>query len=429
VDILEDPDHHVPVQPPAATGVAWLRGQVPRFAEGEAHARRRSAAERMLGDVDLARLRRPGAPVANLAEELGMPRSVVPDVALVAACYQPHVTPTPAADAALDRLVTAAGGVRDEQTAVRISLLVQAHDAVRALLRGDDPPVAATRRVAPDGSEVTVDLADRPFGAGRHACPGRDHTSAMVAGAAVFRAMHDGPEPLVLPNAWDVASALALVDHGFTALGTTSLGVAAVHGLPDAAGVALDETRQLARRLATLPVPVTVDIEYGLGADPVELALELSQMGVAGINIEDGRPDGLAPVAEQAEIVRSITRAVPEMFVNARTDTHWQGSATDEMRTRVDAYVAAGADGIFVPGLRDPAEIAALVHDLPVPLNLLSQLPLQQLRDLGVRRISTGSLLFRAAVQATVDTAAAVRAGRPVGEVPSYDEVAARVLP
>src|SRR5690606_15942055 len=116
---------------------------------------------------------------------------------------------------------------------------------------------------------------------------------------------HAGPEPLVLPNAWDVGSALALAEAGFTAIGTTSLGVAASHGLPDATGATLTETVELARRLARLPIPVTVDIEYGLGRDPVELASKLSDLGVAGINIEDGRPDGLANPSDQAEIVRS----------------------------------------------------------------------------------------------------------------------------
>ncbi|WP_052810218.1 isocitrate lyase/PEP mutase family protein [Streptomonospora alba] len=428
MEILENPGYTVPVQPPARDGVRWLRGRVPRFAEGPVHARRRALAERMLGALDAAALRRPGAPVANLAEALGLPRSAAADVALVASCYQPHQCVTAAADEAVARLVAAAGGRWDEETAVRLGLLVQAHDAVRAAMAGREPPVPTTRRIAPDGSEVVVDLAARPFGAGRHACPARAQAGALVDGARLFRRMHDGPEPLVLPNAWDVASAMALVRAGFAAVGTTSLGVAAAHGLPDAAGRTRSETRELASRLVALPVPITVDIEYGLGADPAELASELAVLGVAGINVEDGRPGGLAPAAEQAHLVRAVKDAAPELFVNARVDTYWRHEAREETRRRADRYVGAGADGVFVPGLRDSALIGALARDLPVPLNLLSQLPLRQLRDLGVRRVSTGSLLFRAALKATAETAESVRAGDSVTGLPTYDEVAARTL-
>ncbi|MBB4933949.1 2-methylisocitrate lyase-like PEP mutase family enzyme [Lipingzhangella halophila] len=427
-EILRNPEYVVPVQQPGDRGVAWLRGMVPRFAEGGGHRRRRTIAERMLAEIDVEGLRRPGAPVANLAEAVGLPRAAAPDVALVAACYQPHLPVSADGDEAVARLVAAAGGHWDEETAVRISLLVQAHDATRAVIAGQEPPVATTRRVAPDGSEVVVGLAGEPFGAGRHACPARPHAEALVDGARAFRRMHQAEDLLILPNAWDVASALALVEAGFPAIGTTSLGVAAAHGLPDATSSTRAETLELARRLVALPVPVTVDIEYGLGADPAELAGQLSVLGVAGVNLEDGRPGGLAPTTEGARLIRSVKRAAPELFVNARVDTYWRDSAVQETRHRAESYVEAGADGVFVPGLREPEIIRDLVDHLPVPINLLSQLPLRELRDLGVRRVSTGSLLFRAAIQATVDAAAAIRTGNPVAGVPTYDEVAARTL-
>ncbi|MQA04552.1 MAG: isocitrate lyase/phosphoenolpyruvate mutase family protein [Streptosporangiales bacterium] len=429
MEILTDPTYTVPAVPQADTGVAWLRASVPRFAEGEPHARRRALAERLLAAVDPAALRRPGAPVANLAEALGLPRTVVGDVAEVASCYQPHLPVTTAADEAVARLVTAAGGRWDEPTAVRIGLLVQASGPTDALLAGRRPPVPTTRRVAPDGTELAVDLTDHPFGAGRHACPAQAHAEAMVEGARLFHRMHQGPEPLVLPNAWDVASAAALVAAGFGAVATTSLGVAAAHGLPDGAGRTRAETVALARRLVALPVPVTVDVEYGLGADPAELAAELSALGVAGINLEDGRPDGLALAADHAQLVGRVKAAAPELFVNARVDTHWQGIDLEETRPRAARYVDAGADGVFVPGLTDEPEIGRLVEALPVPLNLLSQLPLGRLRALGVRRVSTGSLLFRAALKATTDAAAAILASGQVTDVPSYDEVAGRSVP
>jgi 2-methylisocitrate lyase-like PEP mutase family enzyme len=228
---------------------------------------------------------------------------------------------------------------------------------------------------------------------------------------------------LLLPNAWDVASAAALVETGFTAVGTTSLGVAAGHGLPDAAGLALAETLDLARRLARLPVPITVDIEAGFGADLEQLAGELSESGVAGVNIEDGRGAGLANSRDQADLIRAIKQGAPELFVNARIDTYWVGVAHQETLERARCYAGAGADGIFVPGLTDPTEIEHLVSSLDVPLNVLAQLPVTSLAELGVRRISTGSLLFRASLQAAVNTAIAVRDNIETPDAFSYEHV------
>jgi hypothetical protein len=296
MDLLDDEQYTVPPVPHAADGVAWLRSHVARFAEGEAHRRRRGLAIGLLAGIRPERLRRPGHPVATLAEALGLPRGVVGDVETVAGSYQPHAGITAGADAALARLVTSAGGRYDEQTAARIGLLVQACSATRAMIAGEDPPVPVTRRVSPSGEEVLVDLTGRPLGAGRHACPGADHARALVQGALRFHRLHDGPEPLLLPNAWDVASAVMLVDAGFPAIGTTSLGVAASHGLPDGTGAARDQTLALARQLARLRVPVSVDIEAGFGADPAGLADLAARHGVPLTRL--GRTGGTDVVVE-----------------------------------------------------------------------------------------------------------------------------------
>lgn len=204
---------------------------------------------------------------------------------------------------------------------------------------------------------------------------------------------------MLLPNAWDFASAAALARQGYLAIGTTSLGVAASHGLPDAAGATYAETLALARSLVRLPVPVTVDVEAGFGLDPAELAAELTTMGVAGINIEDGRGDRLEPVDEQCERISALKAAAPELFVNARVDTYWLQLDSESTLLRSRAYVDAGADGIFVPGVREEHLIENLVASLgDTPLNLLAELPFQHLRNLGVRRVSTGSLLYRTAI-------------------------------
>jgi len=235
-----------------------------------------------------------------------------------------------------------------------------------------------------------------------------------------FAALHRAGAPLILPNVWDVASARALVKAGFPALGTTSLGVAAAHGLPDGAGAADAETWQLTRRLAKLPVALTVDIETG----SVDAAAAVAAAGAAGVNMEDA----MGPAAAHAALVRSVKRQVPGLFVNARTDTYWQrlGDLAETLR-RVRLYADAGADGVFVPGLADAADIAAVVAAVDVPVNVLflpGRHTVAALADLGVRRISTGSLLFRAALAATVETATAVRDGLPIRPgIPSYAQV------
>ncbi|MGW3241290.1 isocitrate lyase/PEP mutase family protein [Streptomyces sp. NPDC001070] len=254
-----------------------------------------------------------------------------------------------------------------------------------------------------------------------------------------FRALHHAERPLFLPTAWDRASAAALAARGFPAIGTTSLGVAAAAGLPDATGATRETTLWLARDLARLPVPVSVDIEGGFGSTPddvADLAAELERAGVAGVNIEDGRPGGtgLTDSAPQCELIAGIKRAAPGLFVNARTDTYWLGTAEkdreedpeQETRRRAAAYLAAGADGIFVPGLAEESAIAALAADLDAPLNVLlapGGPGLPRLAELGVRRVSTGSLLFRTALRAAVETAELAARGEPVpAGPPSYAE-------
>jgi 2-methylisocitrate lyase-like PEP mutase family enzyme len=235
-----------------------------------------------------------------------------------------------------------------------------------------------------------------------------------------FAALHRIGDPLVLPNVWDVASARCLVQAGFPAIGTTSLGVAAADGLPDGTGATAAETLRLTYRLAVLPVHLTVDLETG----SVEAAVAVAAAGAAGVNMEDG----MGPAEVHAALVRSVKREVPGLFVNARTDTHWlrPGDLTETLR-RVRLYADAGADGVFVPGMAEPADIAAVVAAVDVPVNVLflpGRHTVASLADLGVRRISTGSLLFRAALAAAVDTALAVRDGREVRtDLPSYAEI------
>jgi 2-methylisocitrate lyase-like PEP mutase family enzyme len=243
-----------------------------------------------------------------------------------------------------------------------------------------------------------------------------------------FAELHRAGNPLLLPTAWDHASARMIAARGFPAIGTTSLGVAAAAGLPDGAAATRDETLRLALALGGEPFLLSVDAEGGFSDDPDdvgEFARELAVVGVAGINLEDG----LGSAERHAEKIAAVKAAAPGLFVNARTDTYWSGDGEDTRR-RLERYRQAGADGLFVPGLTDPAEIAALVRDFDgIPLNVLyapDGPAVAHLADLGVRRISLGSLLYRRALGAAVDALAEIRAGRrPGGSVPSYGEVRA----
>ncbi|MFJ4794042.1 isocitrate lyase/PEP mutase family protein [Kitasatospora purpeofusca] len=257
-----------------------------------------------------------------------------------------------------------------------------------------------------------------------------------VPPATPFAALHRRPgEPLLLPNAWDHASAAVLAEQGFAAIGTTSLGVAAAAGLPDGAAATRDETLRLARRLGRSGrYLLSVDVENGFSDDPSEvaaLAVELAESGVVGINLEDGRPDGtLTPASVHAAKIAAIKAAVPALFVNARTDTHWLAlpDPAEETDRRLAAYERAGADGLFVPGLADPAAVARICGTVTAPLNILwspTGPTLAELAALGVARVSLGSLLYRTALAAAVSTALAVRDGAPaaVAGTPGYAAV------
>ncbi|MGW6201781.1 hypothetical protein ACWF0M_36905 [Kribbella sp. NPDC055110] len=214
-DVLHDPAY---IPPPATTGppgsLGWLRSSVPRFSAGAVHERRRELVTAALAGLDPEWLRQRAqeltqtlgtddvareAPVRALAEALGLPGVDVSAVRTVASGYLSGVA-GPEADAAVATLVESFGGVADEPTAARISLLVQACEATAALIGrampaiGDDagvlvesvlrtdPPVRSTTRQDAAGETVRVDLAGLPFGAGPHTCPGREQAVALATG-------------------------------------------------------------------------------------------------------------------------------------------------------------------------------------------------------------------------------------------------------
>ena len=233
--------------------------------------------------------------------------------------------------------------------------------------------------------------------------------------ANAFRGMHRGPGVLVLPNAWDVASARIVEEAGFGAIATTSAGVAFSLGYPD--GEKIPRVEMLARvaRIArAVRVPVTADVEAGYGhrpEDAAETARGVIEAGAIGMNLEDGTDDLQHPVADlslQLEKIRAMREVALKssvlLVLNARTDIYLARVGAPETRydetvKRLVAFRDAGADCVFAPGLRDPETIARLVRDVQCPLNILAgpgSPSIAELQKLGVARVSLGSSAMRA---------------------------------
>lgn len=185
--------------------------------------------------------------------------------------------------------------------------------------------------------------------------------------ATLLRRLHYEPEILVLPNAWDVASAKALATvPGCRALATTSAGVARSLGWEDGEAAPAAEMVEANGRIArAVDVPVTGDLEAGYG-DPVGTARAAWDAGVVGINFEDSPGDVLLPVDDQVAHIRAIRAAAPELVVNARVDVFLNGSGDlDEAVERANAYLAAGADCTYpiLAPVELIADVASRIED------------------------------------------------------------------
>ena len=247
-----------------------------------------------------------------------------------------------------------------------------------------------------------------------------------------FHDLHHQGVPFVLPNAWDVPSALAYLADGFTAVGTTSFGVSSTAGHPDGGRATRDANTALAAALASLRCYVSVDIEDGYSDDPDAVAEYVAQLPIAGINIEDSTDEKLIHPARAAAKVAAIKRRNPDVFINARVDTYWLGQDADTATTiaRALRYVEAGADGIFVPLANDRAELAEITRNIPRPVNTLPVpgMTLTELGELGVARVSTGSMPYSAGLYAAAAAARAVRDGQPLPPSTPYGDLQARLV-
>jgi len=233
--------------------------------------------------------------------------------------------------------------------------------------------------------------------------------------ARQFLALHDGHRTLLLPNGWDVASARIFEDAGFPAVATSSAGVAFSLGYPDGQKISRGEMLAVVHRIAeAVHIPVTADVEAGYGTRPedaAETARQVIAAGAVGMNLEDAipdKPDALADLNLQVEKIRAVNeiseRAGIAFVLNARTDVFLAEIGPAETRVaraieRLNAYRDAGAQSLFVPGIKDKETIAQLVNGVRGPVNILATAgtpSLAELEKLGVARVSVGSGPMRA---------------------------------
>lgn len=235
----------------------------------------------------------------------------------------------------------------------------------------------------------------------------------LAAAADHLRSLHHADEPLVLPNAWDAASARLFADRmGYPAVATTSAGVAEAIGYADHEAAPADAMFAAIGRIAgAVDVPVSADLEAGYRQSSETLVESLLDAGAVGLNIEDsdhsGDGDRMVPAEQQAERVATIKEAGRmggvDVVVNARVDVYLHGGGLDEALRRAQLYAAAGADCVYPVFAIDDSDIAALVEGAGAPVNVLAhpEAPSRErLAALGVKRITFGAGLLRRALAA-----------------------------
>jgi 2-methylisocitrate lyase-like PEP mutase family enzyme len=255
-------------------------------------------------------------------------------------------------------------------------------------------------------------------------------TTDLQGRCDLLRSLHRPGDPLLLPNAWDVATARAVVAAGFPVVATTSGGVAATLGYEDHEGAPGDEMLAAAARIARgVEVPVTVDAEAGYGMEPAELVAELRSAGAAGCNLEDSdyTAGTLRDADSHAEWLRAVRQAASEdgypLVINARIDVFLhpflagagpgtQEELVPEAVRRANAYLEAGVDCVFPIVLWEGDALRRFTSEVRGPVNVvrLPQAPsLAELAALGVARVSWGILLHGYAMARFEDQLASLR--------------------
>jgi 2-methylisocitrate lyase-like PEP mutase family enzyme len=247
----------------------------------------------------------------------------------------------------------------------------------------------------------------------------------------LLRSLHRPGDPLLLPNAWDVATARAVVAAGFPVVATTSGGVAQALGYEDHQGAPAEEMLGAAARIARgVDVPVTVDAEAGYGLEPAELVAALRAVGAAGCNLEDTdhAAGSLRDPERHAEWLAAVRRAASEdgypLVINARVDVFLapffagadpstQRELVPEALARANAYLAAGADSVYPITLVEPEALRGFLAEVDGPVNVIrlpQAPPLAELAALGVARVSWATFLFRDAMARFAEQLASIRA-------------------
>ena len=223
-----------------------------------------------------------------------------------------------------------------------------------------------------------------------------------------FHSLHKQADLLILPNAWDAASARIIEAAGAKAIATTSAGVSWALGFADGDELPPKMLAEVAARITNvIKIPLTVDFEGGYTKNPARIGETLKpilQAGAVGINIEDGE-DKPALLAKKIESARKAAeRARVNLFINARTDVYLAEIGrperrVDEVIERAALYRAAGASGLFVPALTEPQVIKTIASAIKMPLNVMARPNLpkgKELKKLGVSRLSAGSSISQA---------------------------------
>ncbi|NBB81041.1 MAG: isocitrate lyase/phosphoenolpyruvate mutase family protein [Verrucomicrobia bacterium] len=239
--------------------------------------------------------------------------------------------------------------------------------------------------------------------------------TSQIDKAMYFRNLHVPYDPVILYNIWDAGSAKAVLAAGAKAIATGSWSVAAAQGYQDGEELSLDDALAVVASITrSVDAPITVDFEGGYAADPETVgrnALRLLELGVVGLNFEDQvvNASGLYSIEEQVARLRAVRQAADDLgvpaFINARTDVFLKAepdvehaSLLDDALARAAAYVEAGADGFFVPGLTDRTLIRNTCENAKLPVNVMMAADPKSIREvaeLGVARISFGPNPYR----------------------------------
>jgi 2-methylisocitrate lyase-like PEP mutase family enzyme len=254
-------------------------------------------------------------------------------------------------------------------------------------------------------------------------------TPDLQSRCELLRSLHRPGDPLVLPNAWDVVTARAVVKAGFPVVATTSWGVAEALGYEDQERAPAGEMLAAAARISrSVEVPVTIDAEAGYGMDPAELVAALRDAGAAGCNLEDTdhTAGGLRDSDRQAEWLRAVREAASAegypLVINARVDVFeapWEADATasqeglvDDAVRRANTYIEAGADCVYPILLWEPDPLRRFMSEVPGAVNIsaIEQAPaIAELAAIGVARVSWGPLLYWDAIARFLEQLASLR--------------------